>query len=191
MISDAGSSAIRISELGLALLMPSDNQEFALKAKESLDHPKIFQLLDSQFGDSGSVDSIAAILIRSHGFNDAAARDCAKSYKDSINYVRSLPGFSENHHQETNTEEAPKTNTSVINDNDTQQYSTVPDKERYYPENSEHKTGKLSERTKIEVIVTGPLGIDEEAKLQVWIERVLNKWLENKAANDQFNEDEF
>lgn len=185
MIADAGSGTVKITDLGLALVMPADNQEFAIKAQESLDRPKIFKVLDTQFGDSGSAESLAVSLARHHGFNSNAANECAKSYKSSINYVRSLPGFIKNPINEV----IESTQHEVNHSKSITPEATI-DASFSLSTNSEIKTGKLSDRTKIDVIVTGPLGVSEEEKLKTWMEKVLTKWLEVKATNDQFNEDD-
>jgi hypothetical protein len=187
LIQDAGVGMIRITALGIAITTPMDVTEFAESAKSAFFTPKIFQSLYSEHGNPPSSEgTIYTVLLRAYDFQMAAARECARTFLSSLNYIHSLGSILEKSNATNETEEEVKTNAQDTKIELTSVSKLVNNTANIIE--GESIQNRLSKRTSIQIIVNGPIGSDEEKRLKLWLEKVLNPWLSSKAIKDQFED---
>jgi hypothetical protein len=82
---DGTGDKTRISDLALAILEPSSDEEKASALRQAAEHPDVFQAIRSRFNERiPNVDEpIRAFLIREMGFQKASAEETVRSLRDT------------------------------------------------------------------------------------------------------------
>ncbi len=86
---ESGGGGVRISDLGLKILLPKDAEEKAEAIKQSANMPKIFnEILQECGGHLPSEESLVANLVRNKDFSPGAAKTCIHAMMDTFELAR-------------------------------------------------------------------------------------------------------
>lgn len=189
LVEECGQGRLRVTALGEAILLPKSEGERTESLIQALHHPKMFSTLLQRYGVGHlpSDETMRIDLIRDFGFTEAAAQSFIRSFRTSIEFAN------------------PTSNPFELKDSIREldeSYEVVaptrPDKEQ--SSSLGHNTvvnsvahsakiqsidGPLSQRTKAELHIDGPLGPEELKRLKVWIERIALPWAEFRTFMDE------
>lgn len=187
LIEDAGQSRIRVSDTAEALLHPKDANERWEKLTEAVRKPKVFSTLLSKhrIDQLPSDETLKTELIREFHFSQDAARDVVKTLKQSLAFIGTPPtAVSEDKKAENTTlAELPQTNKG----SGRFQHDDLVERQ---PSSERRIEGKLSNRTRVEMQIWGPVGEGELKRLNRWLEEIVAPWAKFQIMEDNTDDEE-
>ena len=181
LLEDVGQGKVRVTELSEAIIHPKDEHERSALLNKAIYHPKTFNFFLNKHGleRMPSDDTLKTELIREMHFTAEAAADFLKSLKQSIGYVRTMQpatGFAGAERDTKNNLPPNETQDS----RETKLEVEEPQKER----GEQWIDGPLSNQTRAELRVWGPIGINEVKRLKRWLDNIVKPWADFHVLED-------
>lgn len=184
-LEDVGQSKVRVTELSEAIIHPKDEHERLALLNRAIYHPKTFSffLNKHSLDRMPSDDTLKTELIREMHFTVEAAADFLKSLKQSIAYVCAV--------------QSSLGSISVVADAKLSSQQDEALEVRETKLGTEHPKvepgeqvieGPLSNQTRAELHIWGPIGVGEVKRLKRWLDNIVKPWadfhvLENEEDN--------
>ena len=182
LLEDVGQGKVKVTEMTKALIHPKDGPERFALLNQAIQRPKMFSffLNKHDLEQMPSDDTLKTELIRELHFTTEAAADFLKSFKQSIAYVRSAQTVS-------NVTNGFDTITDVADD---QPQEAREDKKQWVQEaqavhGDQWIDGPLSNRTRVELSIWGPIGVAEVKRLKRWLDNIVKPWADFHVLEDQ------
>jgi hypothetical protein len=87
LMERAGSSALRVSDLGSRILVPRDEQEQREAIAEAAQQPALYQKLFSRYGGHGLPALLPNILVRDFGVLASSSEEIVRTFRESVEFA--------------------------------------------------------------------------------------------------------